>query len=245
MTRNQKKLSYSRSIAAFTACAILTCLAALLFGCGVGGELLVSLSLDDGRTLEAYGGITGARTLLILNADGEENCRLTCKNNTTEPYTPDDGENYGVRVLDFNGDGKLDIVVTTSRSSSGSVCDFFLAEDDGTFTRDTALSALHGVRIGDGGEVYTVVRTRTVLSAVINAPEDYTDETKITYYAPNNDKGGRYFAVREETLTYFSETEIYLYAVSYPDEFDEMQPDTEQWILPDKLERAGLANFGN
>lgn len=240
-----KKITVPRRFTAVAvACMLLVTLTALLFGCGVGGELLVTLPLEDGRTLQAWGGITGARTILILNASGGEEHRLNCKNNTTEPYTPNDGENYGVRAIDINGDGKLDIAVTTSRSTSGSICDFFTANEDGSFTRDVTLSALRGVRIGDGGEVYTVESTHTVIAAMANTPEYYTDETKITYYAPNSDKGGRYFAVREESLTYFSETEIYLYAVSYPDEFDEMQPETEQWILPSKLERAGLTDFG-
>lgn len=242
--RGKKSKNAPRAMRAAALTILFVIISALLFGCGASGELLLTLPLDDGRSLQAYGGITGARTLLILDTDGEVCERLTCKNDTTEPYTPTDGENYGVRVLDINGDGRLDIIVTTSRSTAGSICDFFIARDGGGFTRDKTLSTLQGVQIGEGGEVYIIRRTHTVLSAATNAPDDYTEETKITYYAPNSDKGGRYYPVREEALTYFSETEIYLYAVSYPDEFDEMQPETERWIRPDKLERAGLADFG-
>ena len=108
------------------------------------------------------------------------------------------------------------------------------------------LSALRGVRFDrEAGEAYVTTRTHTELPTVPNAPSRYTDEIKVTYYAPNAEKNGRFEVVREETLTYYSETEIYCFAVSYPDDNGEMQIEDEKWILPDKLARAGLENFGD
>lgn len=218
----------------------------LLASCGVGGELLAASDLGDGRTAEAYGSITGVRTVLIRAADGSESARLTCRQKTSEPYRPDDGENYGFTVADFDFDGIPDIRITTARSTSGNTCDFFRADGKGGFYRDSVLSSLSGVRFdAEGCEAYVVSRAHTDLPSVPNAPPRYTDEVKIVYYAPDTSKGGKFRAVREEKLTYYSETEIYCYTVSYPDGMGEMQAEDEKWILPDKLARAGLENFGN
>ena len=226
--------------------AVLSAVLLLLTACGVNGELLSTLSLDGGRTARAYGSVTGVRTVQILDADGNEVARLSCRNKTTEPYRPDDGENYGFYVGDFDFDGIPDICVTTSRSTSGNICDFFRADGNGGFYRDSVLSALRGVRFdAEKKEAYVTQRTHTELVSVPNAPPRYTDEVKITYYATNEAKKNRFGIVREEKLTYYSDTEIYCFAVSYPDDMGEMQVEEEKWILPEKLAHAGLENFGN
>ena len=219
----------------------------LLAACGgVGGELMAVAPLGNGRQAEAYGGITGVRTVIIRAADGSEEQRFTCKNKTTEPYAEGDGENYGFAVGDVDFDGISDLIVTTSRSTEGNICDYFRADGNGGFYRDSVLSVLRGVRFDrEAGEAYVTTRTHTELPTVPNAPSRYTDEIKVTYYAPNAEKNGRFEVVREETLTYYSETEIYCFAVYYPDDNGEMQIEDEKWILPDKLARAGLENFGD
>ena len=50
----------------------------LLTACsGVGGELMAVTPLGNGRRAEAYGGITGVRTVIIRTADGSEEQRFT------------------------------------------------------------------------------------------------------------------------------------------------------------------------
>ena len=84
-----------------------------LCSCGVSGELLASGELGDGRTASAYGGIYGVRTVIVTDASGDEVCRLPCNVRISEPFTPDDGENYGFSVCDLDFDGVKDIRVMT------------------------------------------------------------------------------------------------------------------------------------
>ena len=217
----------------------------LLASCGIGGALLTELPLGDGRTVEAYGGeVYGVKNLVVRNADGSEAQRLHCTNRVTRPFHKDDGLDYGVSVVDIDADGLPDIISMSERTFDGDTYNCFRADGSGGFYLDETLSAIRGIHFGDNGEVSSLTRVRTDLPSSPNEPKKYIFAVTITYLAPDTGKNGRYTVVREEALTYYSETEIYCYAVSEPDESGDMETTSEKWILPDKLAEAGLDGFG-
>ncbi len=227
--------------AVFVAAMLLT----QFVSCGVSGELLASAELSGGRTAHAYGGIYGVRTVVVTDAEGEQICRLQVSGAISEPFTPDDGENYGFSVEDIDFDGIPDIRVMTVRSTAGNTYDCFRAAADGSFYRDEELSALRGARWNhETKEVAVCVRSHTDLPTEPDEPPRYIDSVSVTYYAAAED--GKFLQVREEALTYYSESEIYCFSVSLPDaeEEDGRTVTEERWILPDKLEREGLTDFG-
>lgn len=241
-----RRLCVRRRLAAWLAAAPVAALfLTQLVSCGVSGELLASAELENGRTAYAYGGIYGVRTVVITDAEGGQVCRLQVKSAIGEPFTPDDGENYGFSVGDIDFDGVPDIRVMTERSTSGNIYDCFRAAADGSFYRDEELSALRGARWNyETKEVAVSARTHTDLPTEPDEPPRYIDSVTVTYYAAAD--GGKFLPVREEALTYYSESEIYCFSVSLPDaeEEDGWAVAEERWILPDKLEREGLTDFG-
>ena len=241
-----KARSVFRRHTAFAAAVLLIFFVlSFLCSCGVSGELLASGELGDGRTASAYGGIYGVRTVIVTDAAGDEVCRLSCNVRISEPFTPDDGENYGFSVCDLDFDGVKDIRVMTERSTEGNVYACYRASADGGFYLDTVLSALRGPRWNyETGEAAVCVHEHTDFPSNPDEPPKYTDTVRVTYYAPDAEKGGKFTLVREETLTYYSETEIYCFAVSVPDEDGELAITDEKWVLPDKLDREGLSDFG-
>lgn len=245
-TRIRPRIPARRRLAApFFAACVAAMLLTQLASCGVSGELLASAGLSDGRTAHAYGGIYGVRTVVVTDAEGKQLCRLQIKSAISEPFTPDDGENYGFSAEDLDFDGIPDIRVMTVRSTAGNTYDCFRAADDGSFYLDPVLSGLRGARWDhETKEVAVCVRTHTDLPTEPNEPPRYIDSVSVTYYAAAD--GGRFLQVREEALTYYSESEIYCFSVSLPDaeEEDGWAVTEERWILPDKLEREGLTDFG-
>ena len=184
------------------------------------------------------------KNLVVRNADGSEAQRLHCTNRVTRPFHKDDGLDYGVSVVDIDADGLPDIISMSERTFDGDTYNCFRADGSGGFYLDETLSAIRGIHFGDNGEVSSLTRVRTDLPSSPNEPKKYIFAVTITYLAPDTGKNGRYTVVREEALTYYSETEIYCYAVSEPDESGDMETTSEKWILPDKLAEAGLDGFG-
>ncbi len=210
----------------------------LLFSsCGTDGELLMTRALGEDMTVKVYGGTHGVRKLVVLAADGSELCRIDHKCKTNEPYSPDDGEDYGFSIADLDFDGIPDLRVVSERNSDGDVYACYISDGAGDFKLDAALSSLRGACWDAENETVSVTtRTHTELVSYPNAPPIYTDETRKVFYGRDED-GGKLEVIREETLTYYSETEIYCYAIYEPNEDGELEVTDEHWILPDKLDR--------
>lgn len=210
----------------------------LLFAsCGSGGELLMTRALGKDMTVEVYGGTHGVRRLVVLAADGSELARIDHKCKTNEPYSPDDGEDYGFSIADLDFDGIPDLRVVSERHSDGDVYSCYISDGKGGFELDSVLSSLRGARWDAENEtVSTVTHTYTELASYPNAPPLYIDETRTVFYG-RSESGGKLEVIREETLTYYSETEIYCHAIYEPNEDGELEVTDEHWILPDKLDR--------
>lgn len=239
---SSKSLSVLRSTALLL---VALCLSVGFVSCSamVSGESVASENAD-GLTFTAYGGTMGIKTVTVCDSDGKLKQKLGFVGRVGEPFSENDGENYGFCLRDADFDGKKDITVVRERSKNGIYYDCFL-NINGEFVKNEFLSSLCSPKWDSEQKTVCFTETsRVKFTTAYNAPPNYIDTVKVSFYSPIPEKSGRFTLAREEALIYYSDTEIYCYAISVPDNNGELEIISEKWIAPDKLEKSGLADFG-
>lgn len=248
MRRRTKKYNPG-SGTAFALCLL------LLFctvSCGASGKELCSIRSGN-LTYTAYGVDAAISSVVVKGADGSVLSTLKIKGGKTsgEPYSAEDGLNYGMTVADLDGDGDDDIAVCLSRTPGAERVAFFLGDGSGSFRRNELLSSFVSPSFGEGGIVsFTeVIRIEDILQTP-DAPPMYQLK-RITRSFASDGLGG-IFCIGAEELSYYSEGDIYC-AVTYVPAAEGEEADdpeyrlaigTEKWIPAEHLAEYGYEPLG-
>lgn len=138
-----------------------------------------------------------------------------------------------LRVADLNFDGKSDLLLTVSQTGecTGQVC--FLSDASGTYARCAALDGLCNLSAdAESGTFYSFEHTRKSG----NVPGTYVSTDAATEYSWEN---GTPVPLVRVSLSYFSETDIYLYAVSSYDPAEGAFADSDdKYLTPEQYRKA-------
>lgn len=232
-------------IAAALLAAALTAL--LLSSCSAGGGQLCTVT-SGGTTYTVYGHADGIGRIEISGAEGTAEIRISRRIHVGEPYTSDDGENYGLILCDVDGDGDEDVLVCTSRREGAEKYLFFLCGGEGKYTENTLLSALRSPVFGQGDGTVTAterVREEDAMQTP-GAPPMYRIRKITRTFAPDG-KGG-YFCSGAEEISFFSEGNIYCLTLYEPAAEGDTPDDKEfglviaeeKWIPAENIEKYGI-----
>ncbi len=205
----------------------------LLTACGSGEELC----RIEGNTNHfiLYGGANAITKIEVLK-NGVVVASIDPEYRVNEPWLGEDKQDYGFSVCDLNGDGLDDFVIKTVRTSGAEKYLFYVNKED-EFRLEKKLSSAIAPSFGDG-----TVRVKTFERidepTYNNEPAMYELREEEIFYGWS--EYGRLEIKQTIRFSYFSETDIYRYAVYLPDDEGELIADNVNWIDPDKLEDHGL-----
>ncbi len=235
------KRSAGRALTA-AALALAAVIAAALCGCSSEGVPLCTVS-RGGREYEAYGTVYGVSGVKVTE-DGSPVAMIRVgKRFSDEPYSDSDGLNYGMTVDDVDLDGYDDIVVQIGRSPGAELYRFFFGNGL-TYTAGTLFDGFKGAVFGRGDGLIGRTYETTLWYIRSETNPDVYERVRTTEWWTRGRDGG-FAPVSGETLTYYSDQDIYCHALCvYDAETGELVPEQERWLTADGLAAAGLEPFG-
>lgn len=212
-------------------------LLSLLFSSCSGGEELCRVEGED-YTYVLYGSPNSISSVVLLDpSSGEKIGAVELSYRVNEPWLSEDKENYGFAVCDLDGDGDEDFTVKTNRTAGAEKYRFYMNKGSGEFKLEEKLSGVTAPAFGDGTVRYKT-RDRIDTPTAPNEPPVY--ELRENEYVYGWSEHGRLEVLGLNRLSYFSETDVYRYAIYLPNEEGELESVEDRWINPDKLEEAGF-----
>lgn len=209
-------------LTAFTACS--------------GGSELCRVEGED-HTYVLFGSPNAITRISVIDRErGAEIASIETEYRVNEPWLSDDKENYGFTLRDIDGDGDEDFTVLKNRTP-GEEKYLFYMNKDGEFKLESKLSGVTAPIFGEGTVSYKV-ESRIDEPTYANEPPMY--ELRVDEYIYGWTEHGRLEVRAMNRFSYFSETDIYCYAVYLPDEEGELEVDSQKWIYPEKLADYGL-----
>ena len=202
-----------------------------------GGQELCRVEGND-FTYVLYGSPNSISSITLLDpASGEEKGHVDLSYRVNEPWLSKDKENYGFAIRDLDGDGDEDFTVMTVRTEGAEKYRFFINKGNGEFKYEEKLSGVVAPIFGDG-TVSFKLRDRVDTPTAPNEPPVY--ELREDEYVYGWSEHGRLEVRCVNRLSYFSETDVYCYAIYLPNEDGDLESAEERWINPDKLEDEGF-----
>ena len=200
-----------------------------------GGEELARV---DGAeyTFRLFGGANGISRVDIYRGEDKQGS-VKPDYRVNEPWLGEDKQDYGFRAFDIDGDGDEDFTVKKNRTAGAEKYLFYLNKGNGEFKLQEKLSGVEAPVFGDGTVRYkTTSRVDTPTSP--NEPPVY--ELREDEHVYGWSEHGR-LEIRElRRLSYFSETDVYRYAIFLPGEDGELEASEERCINPEKLADEGF-----
>ena len=145
-------------------------------------------------------------------------------------------------LLDLDRDGFDDLLIPHSNDNTGEkrYAVYFWNNDIAMYKESEAFSDLANIIIGDDHSIKSTVSLHNVLySAQTNVPEIYEEKTIIKEFILKEDG---FHILREYTLIYYSENDIYCYVtVDYDTETDEIISSVEDWLTPEQASKIELS----
>ena len=138
---------------------------------------------------------------------------------------------------DLNGDGHEDMVIPHSKDYNGNLryAVFLWNNDTKMFEASEALCDIANVSIDDGIISSSMTLYKTVWEGGINLPEEYEKSYVSAEYQIAN---GKVMPLREYTLIYYSENDIYCHVKNdYNTENGEIAQFEEDWMTPEEAEK--------
>lgn len=207
----------------------------LLSACSGGSELC--RVRGEAYTFVLYGSPNAITRVSILDPEsGVELTSVHPEYRINEPWLSEDRENYGFELRDLDGDGEEDFTILKNRSA-GEESYLFYMNRGGEFKLESKLSGISAPSFGDGTVSFTL-ESRIDEPTYNNEPPMY--ELRRDEYIYGWSEHGRLEVRALNRFSYFSETDIYCYAVYLPNEEGKLEVDHQKWIYPDKLAEHGL-----
>ena len=192
---------------------------------------------QDGYTFGVRGTGTQVKQLVIKKGDEI----LLTEDLKVSKSVGSRGGNYGLQVLDLNFDGYVDVMIADEFEKE---CLFYQCWlwnlTKGTFEKSEDLSGLANIKVDHNTKSIFAYTTKTT-STPAPSPE-YSDLTVIrdttTKYIWEN---GVFHPTVAASITYYSETDMYEYAVYYYNaETGKMEEDQNKWMTPAEYREADL-----
>lgn len=218
-------------------CWILIVLAcSLMFLACSGGEELCRV---DGKeyTFVLYGSPNSLSRISVIGADGAEVASVEPEYRVNEPWLSENKENYGFEIRDLDGDGDEDFTIKTVRTAGNEKYLFYMNKGNGEFKLESDLSGVIAPVFGEG-TVSFKKSSRIDQPTYSNEPPMY--ELREDEYVYGWSERGRLEVKSLNRFSYFSETDIYCYAVYLPNEDGELEADSQKWIYPEKIADYGF-----
>jgi len=220
----------------------LFCLLLMIFTCSLffsscsGGEELCRIEGKE-YTFVLFGSPNSVSRVSVVGADGAEVASVEPEYRVNEPWLSEDRENYGFELRDLDGDGDEDFTIKTVRTAGKEKYLFYMNKGNGEFKLESDLSGVVAPVFADG-TVSFKKSSRIDQPTYSNEPPVYELREDECVYGWS--ERGR-LEVRElYRFSYFSETDIYCYAVYIPNEEGELEVDSQKWIYPEKLSDYGF-----
>lgn len=211
--------------------------------CGGGAALTVIQGEDASYVL--YGTPFAVNKIEVLDPNGATLATILPDYQLDEPWMGEDTQSYGVTVARINSDEHEDIAIMCDRTVDAQRYLFYFSDGEGGYELQGELSSLVCPSFGETpGEISTSTNERFDTPTPPNEPPIYELRSEKMIYKWN--EKGRLELERCIRFSYFSDTDIYLYATLLPDEFSDegMSPSQELWIYPDRLADFGLEPLG-
>jgi hypothetical protein len=210
---------------------------AFVFSSCSGGSELCRVEGED-YTYVLYGSPNAIRSILLIDpASGQQVAEIELSYRVNEPWLAEDKENYGFAICDLDGDGDEDFTVKKNRTSGAEKYLFYLNKGNGEFKLQEKLSGVEAPVFGDGTVRY---KTASRVDTPTSPHEPPVYELREDEHVYGWSEHGR-LEIRElRRLSYFSETDIYRYAIFLPGEDGELESAEERWIPPEKLAEEGF-----
>jgi hypothetical protein len=211
-----------------------------LSSCSGGGEL----ARIDGTAGEyiLYGTPYAVDRIVLTDSEsGKTLCEIDLDYYLDQPWMGQDNSDFGVTVAFINDDEFEDIAVMYDRTPSAERYYFYFSNAQGEYKLQHQLSDLTAPTFGETkGVITSSVNQRFDTPTVPAEPPIYEIRSEKFYYKWN--EKGRLVLDRCIRFSYFSDTDIYLYATLLPDQDSDegMSAVDEIWIYPDRLDEWGL-----
>ena len=198
-------------------------------------DLLHSIEID-GVTYCVRGSGTRAKQLVVKRGDDV----LWAKSVKVAKAVGLQGGEFGFDAVDLNFDGAVDLMLATDVDGDrlSYVCYLYDAEKE-TYVKSDVLAPLYNIRTdAELKAIFGFDHTYKTEKAYADVPETYTSADVATKYVW---KDGALVPEIRVSLTYFSETDMYLYSVAYYEaETGKFADDyeKEKWMTP--AQRQGL-----
>lgn len=168
---------------------------------------------------------------------GEQVAEVELSYRVNEPWLAEDKENYGFALCDLDGDGDEDFTVKKNRTAGAEKYLFYLNKGNGEFKLQEKLSGVEAPVFGEGTVRY---KTTSRVDTPTSPDEPPVYELREDEHVYGWSEHGR-LEIRElRRLSYFSETDVYRYAIFLPGEDGELEASEERWINPEKLADEGF-----
>lgn len=185
-------------------------------------------------------GTTGKQAKqLVIKKDDEI---LLAEKLKTSKSVGTQGGTYGMQVLDLNFDGHMDVMVATDLEKE---CIFYQCwlwnPSTETFERSEALSGLANIKTDANTHSVFAYATKTT-----STPAPSSEHADLTVVRDTTTKyiweNGILHPSVAVSMTYYSETDRYEYAVYYYNaETGQMEEDQNKWMTPQEYREADLA----
>ena len=191
-----------------------------LSGCSAKGAASVT---DGNRRIELVGGFYTPKIVRVADADSGE--VIWSEDVRIERSAKKSGDNWGLRCVDLNFDGRNDILVASSVSGdlTREIC--FLQQDDGSYLRNNDLSGLSNLHAdGPSHSVLSFTRNSEPVKSALNGKYYRVDTDSVVQMFVD---GNQVTPWKSVSIIHYAENDRYCYSISYWDE------ETRSFTSPD------------